>query len=154
MSLVMKTHFVPAVSSRQPEVLTEFETTLNVTVVFTTVNSTLAALSKAGDLASRLNARIILLVPEVVPYPLALEDPPIPLRYKERLIRVVAGQSSIATSVHLYLCRDRLNTVLAVLAPRSLVVVGGPRRRWLSSENRMARALKRAGHEVIFAEGK
>jgi hypothetical protein len=154
MSLGMESQFVPALTSRRPPALARAQSTLNIAVVFTTVNSTLAALKKAGLLASQLSARITLVVPQVVPYPLPLANPPVPRSFNERLLRVIAGQSSIETSVHLYLCRDSLDTVLAVLPPHSLVVVGTRARWWLSPEKRLARNLRRAGHEVILTEGK
>ncbi len=135
-------------------VSSEAEVAMNIAVVFTAVKSTLAALKKAGALASQLNARITLVVPRVVPYPLPLTDSPVPTSFDERLFRVIAGQCSIETSVRLYLCRDRLDTVLAVLPPHSLVVVGARTRWWLSPDQRLARNLRRAGHEVIVTEGK
>jgi len=142
--------FTPAVVSRR---IGEAESTLDIAVVFTTVNSTLAALKKAGALASSLNGRINLVVPQVVPYPLPLTNPPVPISFNERLFRVIAGESSIETSVRLYLCRDSLDTVLAVLSPHSLVVVGARARGWLNPEKRLARKLRRAGHQVIVTEG-
>jgi hypothetical protein len=39
-----------------------------------------------------------------------------------------------------------------VLSPRSLVIVGGRKRRWPTAEERLARQLRRNGHEVIFTE--
>ena len=55
----------------------EAERRLNISVIFTSVEATLAALKKAGALASSLGARITLVVPQVVPYPLPLESPPV-----------------------------------------------------------------------------
>ena len=128
------------------------ETRLNVHVVFTSVPATLAALRKAATLTNRLGAHITLLVPQVVPYPLLLESPPVLLDWSERRFRVIAEQNSVETSVHLYLCRDRLVTLLKTLRPHSLVVMGGPGRWWLNPEKRLARKLRKAGHEVIFTE--
>jgi len=139
-------------SPRPPADARAAESTLEIAVVFTTVHSTLAALKKAGVLASELSARITLVVPQVVPYPLPLTNPPVPLAFNERMFRVIAGQSSIETSVRLYLCRDSLDTVLAVLPPHSLVVLGARARGWLSPERRLARKLRRAGHEVVVTE--
>jgi hypothetical protein len=125
---------------------------LNVDVIFTSIDATLAALKKAAALASRLGARITLLVPQVVPYPLPLESPPVLLEWNERRFRVIAEECPVETTVHIYLCRDRFETFAAVLKPESLVVVGGRKLWWPTSESRLARALRRAGHEVLFAE--
>jgi hypothetical protein len=130
----------------------ETESRLNVAVIFTSVQSTLAALKKAGALANRLSGRITLVVPQVVPYPLPLTSPPVLLDWNEKRFRVIAGESSVETTVQIYLCRDRLETLTAVLSPRSLVVVGGPKRWWPTAEKRLARTLRRAGHEVILTE--
>jgi hypothetical protein len=125
---------------------------LNIAVVFTAVESTLAALKHAGVLASNLGACISLLVPQVVPYPLPLNNSPVSPSFNERRFRVIAGQSRVETRVAVYLCRDRMEILKAVLKPHSLVVVGG-RRTWLpTSEKRLAAGLRRAGHEVIFSE--
>jgi hypothetical protein len=125
---------------------------LQVAVVFTSAASTIAALRKAGALADRLGARITLLVPQIVPYVLPLESPPVLLDFSEARCRQIAMESTVETMVRIYLCRDRLEMLKSVLAPRSLVVVGGRRRWWPTHEKNLARQLRRAGHEVILTE--
>ena len=129
------------------------EPRLNIAVIFTSVDATLGALKKAGALANRLSARITLFVPQIIPYPLPLTSPPVLLDWNERRFRVIASRSPVETRVLLYLCRDRLETLSTALTPGSLVVVGGRKRGWWpTSEKRLARQLRRAGHEVIFTE--
>src|SRR5438552_15908418 len=65
---------------------------LNINVVFTSVNATLAALKAAGTLANHLAAHITLVVLQIVPYPLALTDPPVSLEWNERRFRVIASE--------------------------------------------------------------
>lgn len=125
---------------------------LNVAVIFTSIDATLAALRKAGVLADRLSGYITLIVPQTVPYPLPLTSPPVLLDWNERRFRVIANQSPVETRVRLYLCRDRQEALAQVLSPRSLVVIGGRKRWWPTAEQRLARHLRRAGHEVIFSE--
>lgn len=125
---------------------------LNIDVVFTSVQATLAALKRAGSLASRLNGRITLVVPQVVPYQCPLTSPPVLLDFSERRFRVLAAESPVDTTVQLYLCRDKWEALGMMLKPRSLVVVGGRKRWWPTEEKRLARKLGRAGHEVIFVE--
>ncbi len=134
----------PAVEKKEPQ--------LSVAVIFTSVDATLAALRKAGALANRLRGRITLLVPQVVPYPLPLTSPPVLLDWNEKRFRVLAGESPIETTILIYLCRDRLETLSTVLSSRSLVVVGGRKRWWPTAEQRLAQKLRRAGHEVVFTE--
>ena len=110
-------------------------------------------LRKASSLASSLNCRINLVVPQVVPFPLPLASPPVLLDWNEKRFRVIAGTSPVETTVQIYLCRDRVHTLLKALAPRSLVVVGDRKRWWWPTpEKRLARELRRAGHKVILTE--
>ena len=125
---------------------------MDLCVVFTSVKATLAALRTAGALASRLRCRITLVVPQVVPYPLPLTSPPVLIDLAERQFRVLASQSPVETIVRIYLCRDREDALTQMLKPRSLLVVGGRRRWWPTRETRLARRLRRAGHEVVFVE--
>ena len=103
---------------------------LNISVVFTSVESTLTALREAGKLADSLGARITLLVPQIVPHPLPLESPPVLMEFNEKRFRVMASQGPVETRVHIHLCRDRFQTLKSVLGPGSIVVLSGPARRW------------------------
>lgn len=152
MSLAIERILVP--STRQPSLppVEEGDRQLNVAVVFTSVDSTLAALKEAAALANSLGARIRLVVPQVVPYPLPLESPPILVDFNENRFRVMASQSPVETSVQVYLCRDRVEMLLHMLSPSSLVVIGGRKKWWPTSETLMARRLRQAGHKVIFIE--
>jgi hypothetical protein len=42
--------------------------------------------------------------------------------------------------------------LLATLSPNSLVVIGGRKKWWPTTEKLMARRLRHAGHKVIFIE--
>jgi hypothetical protein len=113
---------------------------LNIAVIFTSIESTLSALRRAGALANRPHACITLVVTQVVPYPLPLNRPPVSPDFRERHFRVLAEESAVETTVRIYLCRDRVETLRKVLKPHSLVVIGGvgaggPRRRidWLAN---------------------
>ncbi len=142
----------PAARRPQSPAGGDADSILNIAVIFTAVEPTLAALKHAGGLAGNLGARISLVVPQVVPYPLPLNKAPIPHGFNERRFRVIAGESRVETRVAVYLCRDRMETLKSVLEPHSLVVVGGRRTWWPTSEKRLAAGLRRAGHEVIFSE--
>jgi len=98
---------------------------LNIAVVFTTVEATLPALRKCGVLANSLGALVTLLVPQVVPHPLPLETPPALVEFNEQRFRLISCNSPVETTVRIFLCRDRLETLKSVLSPRSLVVLGG-----------------------------
>ncbi len=104
-------------------------------------------------MAISLGASITLLVPQVVGYALPLESPPVLVEFNERRFRQIASQSPVETNVQIYLCRNKFETLASVLTSRSLVVVGGRKRRWWPTRDEaLARDLRRAGHEVIFQE--
>jgi hypothetical protein len=150
--LGLDTLLAPATGYPSVPAAEETDQRLNVAVVFTSVRSTLAALKEAGDLAGHLGARITLIVPEVVPYVLPLETPPIPVLFNEHRFRVIASKSPVETTVRIYLCRDRLAAIKSALKPGSIVVLGGPTRWWPTKDERLARDLRQAGYEVIFKE--
>jgi hypothetical protein len=125
---------------------------LEVAVVFTSAAATIAALRAAGGLAGRLNARISLLVMQVVPFPLPLESPPVLPGFSENRFKDIASESPVETRVRIFLCRDASATLKAALAPRSIVAIGGRRRWWPTREKALAGELRHAGHEVIFTE--
>ena len=112
----------------------------------------MAALRKAAVLASQLNARITLLHPQTVPFPLTIESPPVLLEFSEQRLRQIACESPVETTVQIYHCRDQLETLKTILAPGSVVVIGGRRGWWPNEERRMARQLRRAGHQVIYTK--
>jgi hypothetical protein len=152
MSLAAEKILVPATGLPLRPPVEETDPRLNITVVFKSLEATLAALNEVGTLATSLGARITLLVPQVVPYPLPLESPPVSIDFNEKRFRVIAGESPVVTAVHIYLCRDRFETLASVLSLGSLVVLGGRKRWGPTREKSLANKLRRAGHEVVFEE--
>jgi len=152
MSLAIEKILAPATGRPARPIEEAADQKLNISVIFTSVESTLAALKEAGNLANSLGARIMLVAPQIVPYPLPLETPPVLIEFNENRFRVMASESPVETSVQIYLCRDRFETLTSVLKPGSIVVLGGPRRWWPTKDQRLARRLRRAGYEVIFKE--
>src|SRR5262249_42917595 len=149
MALVIDKVLVPA--SGRPAAPPEAEAidpSLNISVVFTSIASTLAALREAGKLASSLGARITLMVTQVVPYPLPLESPPVLVDFSENRFRVIANESLVETNVQIYLCRDRFQALASALKRGSIVVLGGIKRTWWPTRDQaLARDLRRAGYE-------
>lgn len=137
---------------------------MEVHVVYTGVGPTLSALRTAAQLASGLTARIRLLMLEVVPYPLPLEQPPRNLQFVSRRFRTLAAspwqerdpkrRQWIDTRVDIVLCRDAWQGLAGTLAPGSVVVIGCRASFWpfwASREERLARKLRDAGHHVVRA---
>jgi len=154
MSLAIEKILRPATGRPTRPTRVEADQRLNIAVVFTSVDSTLAALKEAGDLAGSLGARITLVVPQVVPLPLPLETPPVLVEFNENRFRVLASESPVETSVQIFLCRDRFETLATALKPGSIVVVGGRKRWWPTKDEILARQLRDAGYEVLFKETK
>jgi hypothetical protein len=151
-ALAMKRALSIQLGRSEPSVAGKQESSLEIAVVFTSVEATAAALTKAASLAESLQGRITLVVPQIVPYPLPLTAPPVLLDFQERRFRELAAQSPVAIDVHLYLCRDDVETLRAILKPRSLVVMGYRKRLWPTRNSRLARTLKRMGHELIVTD--
>jgi hypothetical protein len=127
----------------------------DISVVFTSVEATLVALKEGGVLAKRLGAHITLVVPQIVPYSSRIPGRPFLLDRRDWRFSVTAEHTQVETTVHLFPCRDRLDKLITVLNPKSLVVIGGRRRWWWpTAEEVLARDLQKAGYEVILAEKK
>src|ERR1039458_7489140 len=126
---------------------------LEVNVIFTDPHATAAALKTAGSLARDLGACIRVRAAIAVPYALPLDKPPVSVRFTEGLLSDLVCRLELGTfepSVHLYLCRDQVETLLQALRPNSLVVIGGRKHWWPTAERRIARALRSKGHRIVF----
>ena len=126
---------------------------LEVNVIYTDSNSTMAALKTAGLLARDLGACIRVRAAIAVPYTLPLEEPPVSVGFIEDLLCGLvrsAGLDTFGPCIHLYKCRDQIETLLEVLKPNSLVVICGRKHWWPTAESRMAKALRSKGHRVVF----
>ena len=152
MRLAFEERLIPAAGRPAPPPAQDPEHRLDVAVVFTSAAATVLALKTAGALADRLSARISLLVPQIVPYPRPLESPAVLIDFSENQSREIAAESMVETKVQVYLCRDRLETLKAVLAPHSIVFIGGRKRWWPTREKILARQLRRAGHDVVLTQ--
>jgi hypothetical protein len=152
MALALERMIAPVTGAPARPFTEETDSKLNISVVFTSVDATLAALKEAANLASSLGGHITLIVPQIVPYPLPLTSPPVLVDFNERRLRVIASDCRVETRVSIYLCRDPLETLKSVLQPHSVVVVGSRKRWWPTAEKRLASKLRRAGHEVVVTE--
>jgi len=152
MALAMERMIAPVTGVPARPLVEQSDSKLEISVVFTSVNATLAALKEAGRLAENLGARITLIVPQIVPYPLPLTSPPVLVDFNERRLRVIAGHCRVETRVSVYLCRDPLEILQSVLKPHSLVVIGSRKKWWPAAEKRMARKLRHLGHQVVVTE--
>jgi hypothetical protein len=127
---------------------------LEINVIVTDRESTLAGLETARHLAHDLRARINLLAFQNVPLPFPLTRPPVSIAFTREFLvglalRGAQGQSE--TTVCLYLCRNKRQAMVQALKPQSIVVIGG-RRCWLRiKERELGRMLESNGCQVIYA---
>ena len=128
----------------------ESSSPLFLTVVFTTVPGTLAALRRAAALANQLGAQIRILVPYVVPFPLPLERPQADPAFQFRQFRTLCAQQPIETRIEIKVCRNAGECLLRELTPQSVVLIGGARGWPFSRTLRLAKSLQRHDHHVLF----
>ena len=152
MAFVLETPLAPSVAWPSPTETDGSANNLDVSVIFTSLGPTLGALKKAAVFAKPLAGRITLVVPQIVPYPLPLSSPPILLEFNEKRFFTLASESRVATTVRIYLCRERLQTLAKILRPHSVVVLGTRKRWWPTAESRLAKRLRSMGHEVVVVE--
>jgi hypothetical protein len=125
---------------------------LPVFVVFTSVNPTLKALGKASQLAALLQTSIEVLVVQVVPYLLPLDEPPVRLEFIAKRFEEMADKLPEKTKISAYSCRDSIQALKCVLHRESLVLIGIKKRRWPTRDDGLARRLRHADYNVILVE--
>jgi len=122
-------------------------------VLYTNPRDTRVALKTAVEMSAQLGSEIVLIVSQIVPFPLPLENPPVPLEFASERIRSLAETTPVDLQGFIYLCRNPVDTLIQELPMHSLVVIGA-RTHWpFGKSKRLARALRRHGHEVILANG-
>jgi hypothetical protein len=143
---------------QSPEELPEgADRPLDIVVLHTSDASTLRALKTAASLAAELSARVHIVAPRIVPYPLSLNTPPVPVSFTARRLLDLASEAGVEVSVDIILCRDLMTTLSVVLKPQSLIVTGERPSRWwifswLEREYRLAQRLRKQGHQVLSAD--
>jgi hypothetical protein len=125
---------------------------LSVFVVFTSNNWTLKALEKAHEVARPLGAAIAVIALQVVPFPLPLDEPPIPIEFMVRHLEEKSSEFSEKIVVSAYLCRDPLAALKNILTPDCPAVMSIRKKWWPNRDERLAGKLRRAGYEIILVE--
>ena len=128
------------------------ERSLGLYVIFPDLEATRQAVNAAGSLARDLGACPVLVMAQVVPYPLPLDCSPLASEFMECLIGQLAGEQATSVWAHVHLCRDRNETIRRALGPGSLVVIGVRTRWWRNPDRMLTAALRKDGHHVIPIE--
>jgi hypothetical protein len=120
-------------------------------IIATSAEGTRAALREARQLTRRLKvSRTVLLVPCAPAQAIAATE--------ERVdtvdnYRQMARETGVDVTVRMCLASPGVELSRWMLPPGSTTVVGGRRRWWWPTQaQRMAHALKRAGHDIVFAD--
>jgi hypothetical protein len=124
-----------------------------ITVVYTTIEGTLAALEAALPLSKGLNASVTLLIAEEMPSYFPLGDAPVVREVLERLCHAIFQELNLAedaVGLMICFCHRQSECLRAELEPNSLVVLGERRRhRWLHRERRLEHMLRDYGHDPL-----
>jgi hypothetical protein len=120
-------------------------------IIATSEEGTRAALRAARQLRRRLNvARTVLLVPCTPAQTIAAIDGRVDTAEN---YRQMASETGVDVTVRMCFGSTCRELARWMLPPGSTTVVGGRRRWWWPTPaQRMADALKRAGHQVVFAD--
>lgn len=129
---------------------------LDVNVIHTEPRSTCAALRFANSFASGLNASIHLLVVLSVPTQLPIDQPAVSVGFIRRTLCEIVGDFGSPAgrySLQIYLSRSRrVDTLLQVLRPNSVVILGDGRRFLPTMEKRLSSTLRAHGHNVVLVK--
>ena len=122
---------------------------LRAVIPYTTTELTEAALRHAGA-CSDLNVQVSLVDVQVVPFPCPLDQPPINEEFSRGRLRDLLGKSALPGRADVSYARDWLEGFRRVLEPQSLVILATRKRWWRTREDKLARALLKAGHQVML----
>ncbi len=123
---------------------------LEVVVLFLKMQGTLEAIETAADLARGLQATLRLIVLREVPYALPLSEPAVSNDFAERQLCDFVSNLSCEVAVDVYLCRSRTQELRQILKPHSLVLLCARKGWWPSPEKKLAKFIKKNGHQVLL----
>src|SRR5262249_9380326 len=118
-------------------------------IPYTTPQLTRAALRHAG-VCTDLDVHVRLVDIQVVPFPCTLDEPPINREFSEHRLRELLKESHLPGQSTVLYTRDWLEAFRTVLEPGSLVILATKKRWWPTREERLARTLAKAGHQVML----
>lgn len=124
------------------------ETTLDLVVPVTTPDLTRAALDAANRMGLGLNATLRLIKIQVVPFPMDLSQSPVYLDFLKSQLQRYESELPVAGEIRL--ARELEPGLLGTLSPNSIVVLATGKRLWRTRNERLAAALRRAGHKVVL----
>jgi hypothetical protein len=119
-------------------------------LVATTPSGTRAAMRAATALANGLDSRVHVIAARQMPSDRSLDQRSASARTFAQEIMALPEATPSRVKVLPCFCK-RLSDVVQLLPPKAVVVIGGHSRWWWPSrEQRLAKALRTAGHHVLF----
>ena len=126
-----------------------------VNVVYTTAQNTRVALEAATVFSGDLKIDIRVLFLQIVPYPLPIDEPTITTSaIVNRILLELRSDCQPGFMLQYCFCRDYDEALVRILKPHSVVVMGKPAGAFALRERRIARTLRRLGHQVLFVPAK
>jgi len=122
-----------------------------VVIPYTTPELTRAALRHAG-VCTDLNVNVSLVDIQVVPFPCPLDQPPVNQEFSRRRLRDLLEQNGLPGRTDVLYARDWLEGFRRALDPHSLVILARKKRWWRTREDKLAAALRKAGHQVLLIQ--
>jgi hypothetical protein len=122
-----------------------------VTVVFTSIEGTLAALNAAARLSKDLAAQVVVLATEVVSIRYLYQGVADSLSFYQRLCEAMVKEARLEdVAIEVHLCRRQVDCLEAQLKPRSIVLIGARKCWWPWRERQLERALRARGFETLL----
>src|SRR5437899_13036014 len=120
-----------------------------VVIPYTTPELTRAALRHAG-VCSDLDVHVALLDIQVVPFPCPLNQPPINKEFSKRRLQQLLQENRLSGQAAVVYTRDWFEAFEKMLEPKSLVILATKKRWWPTRQDKLARTLAKAGHQVML----
>jgi hypothetical protein len=122
-----------------------------VTVVFTSIEGTLAALNAAAFLSKGLAAQIVVLATEVVTFRYLHQGLADSMSFYQRLCEAMVKEARLQdVAIEVHLCRRQVECLEAKLRPRSIVLIGARKCWWPWRERELERALRQRGFDALL----
>jgi hypothetical protein len=120
-----------------------------IVIAYTRPELTKAALRHAA-VCSDLDVHVCLVDVQVVPFPCMFNQPPVDRKFSECRLNDLLQESGLPGRGAVVYTRDWLEGFRKVLEPGSLVIIASKKRWWRTREEKLARTLMKAGHDVMF----
>jgi hypothetical protein len=137
-------------AKRSPSTDEDAEQRLEVFVIYTDAQGTVAAIKAAEGLAQQLEARLRLVMPFEVSYSLPLTKPQVPVEFLEGQLRELTAKTGLEVDAQVCLCRHKASALGNLLPPNSLIVLGAKKHWWPTAAQRLSLSLMGDGHKVIL----